>query len=235
MVPFYKTNFFFGIIILIISLLSILSFYLYLRIKNIENKTKERIAMDLHDEVGTTLTRMLMQLNKIPLNSPYYESIKIGLSDALFSIRAFINSMNGQKLDMLSFKDDIREFMNNAFSNTEVKHFSNFKLLGNFKINQELYRDMKLCVYEAISNIIKHSDAKNVNLELSITDKNIFIKITDDSNTKPSDIHINYGNGITNMRKRTERHQGSFILTNNEQKGIEILFNFDTHTLNDIR
>jgi len=225
-IDFYRTNLFLIFIILAVCLLAGLSFYLSLRIKNIENKTKERIAMDLHDEVGTTLTRLLMSLNKIPYTSPQYESLKFGLNEALFSIRAFINSMNGQKLDIYSFEDDIKEFTNKAFKDSEINYNLKSNLIENFKIEHELYRDMKLCIYESISNIVKHSNAKNVSIELSVANKTIFIKINDDSDTKLSDIHFNYGNGMLNMKKRAERHGGSFFLTKNELSGIEILFYF---------
>ena len=59
-VPFYYRLSFYIALSLLLLLFGSLSIYNIRKANKTEELVKDRIAMDLHDEVGTVLTRMLM-------------------------------------------------------------------------------------------------------------------------------------------------------------------------------
>jgi signal transduction histidine kinase len=59
-VPFYYRLSFYIVMSLVFLLFGITTIYTIRKARKTETVVKERIAMDLHDEVGTVLTRMLL-------------------------------------------------------------------------------------------------------------------------------------------------------------------------------
>jgi len=80
-------------------------------------------------------------------------------------------------------------------------------------------------VQEAINNIKKHSDAKNVEIDLEFSEKELMLNISDDG--KGFDIslidmknhNINGGFGLLSMRERVELLGGMFEISSGIGKG----------------
>jgi anti-sigma regulatory factor (Ser/Thr protein kinase) len=223
-VPFYLTRLFFILIAIIVCLLSAVSIFLFFRTIKIEKRTKERIADHLHDEAGTTLTKLLMMVNNANSTETASPSVKSGLYDVLYGIRAFIDSMRPSRNNLKDFEDDVKELLN-TFKSVEIKafFFADNKFL---KLRQELYRDMKLCIYESITTIVNFSEAQKIELELTLANNHINITVKDDGIREKAIIYQQNGNGLSNFQKRTERHNGSFNILKSEEGEI-LQFTFD--------
>lgn len=223
-VPFYQTRLFFMLIAIIVCLLSAISIFLFFRTIKIEKRTKERIADDLHDEAGTTLTKLLMMVNHANSTETASASVKSGLYDVLYGIRAFIDSMRPTRNSLKDFEDDVKELLS-TFEAVEIKafFFANNKSL---KLRQELYRDMKLCIYESITTIVNFSDAQKIELELTLVKNHINITVKYDEIGEKALIYQQNGNGLSNFQKRTERHKGSFSISKSSEEEI-LEFSFE--------
>jgi hypothetical protein len=225
-VPFYQSRLFFVLLALLILLLSALSFFLFFRSFKIENRTKERIALDLHDEAGTTLTKLLMTVNGNGESTPETKMLKSGLNDALFSIRAFIQSMQSVKPTLLDFEDDIREFLINTSKNSDFKF--NFNILGeNITLRQELYRDLKLCIFDAVGLSKNNDNASPVDIKVEHLKKCIKLTV---KIIGISEIALNYnqnGDILSNFQKRTLRHNGAFNTPTNTAAETCLQFSFE--------
>lgn len=225
-VPFYQTRLFFVLTALIIFILSSLSFFLFFRTFKIENRTKERIALDLHDEAGTTLTKLLMTVNGNEESTPATKLLKSGLNDALFSIRAFIQSMQSRKSTLLDFEDDIRDFLISTSKNTDLK--LNLTTRGdNIILRQELYRDLKLCIFDVVGLTKNIETACHVEIELEYLKK--YLKLTVKISGIPEKT-LNYSqirDSISNFQKRTLRHNGTFNILTNAVSETCLQFSFE--------
>jgi hypothetical protein len=223
-VPFYQTRLFFIFIAIIVSLLSAISIFLFFRTIKIEKRTKERIAQDLHDEAGTTLTKLLMMVNSSNATETTNASVKPGLNDALFGIRTFIDSMRPTRHSLKEFEDDIKDFLRSV-NDVEIKayFFADNKVL---KLKQELYRDMKLCIYESITTIVNFSGAQKIELELTLVKKHINITVKYDEIGEKAIIYQQNGNGLSNFQKRTERQNGNFSISKSSEEEI-LEFSFE--------
>ena len=83
------------------------------------------------------------------------------------------------------------------------------------EIDGESRRNIFLTVKEAVHNIIKHSGANKVNINIAC-DKQLIISISDNGRGMQVDENINIGNGLKNMKSRIHQLNGKFFIQNNE-------------------
>lgn len=175
---------------------------------------RNRIAMEIHDNVGHLLSRCLLQIgalmaiNKDAKLKENLSSIKDTMSQAMDSIRSSVHNLHDEAIDLYSQINGI--VTNFTFCTTHL----------NYELNNNLDIKLKYCfiaiVKEALSNIIKHSSATEVDItlrehpafyQLIIQDNGHVIgyspengiglsNITDRVNSFNGNIHINIENGF---------------------------------------
>lgn len=220
--PFYKRRFFYSSMLAVFFMMLFLIFY----IRNKKNKEKialkERISMDLHDEVGTVLTRVSMLTGKMPQNEAS-EDIKDSAREAFHSLRAFMQSLDDKAQTFEDFEDEMREFILNQLKHTDkiwTQHYSSDKT---YILKPELFRDLKLSVYEITTNSIKHSVSKNIQYVFSAEKNKISIKLTETDTGELGELKNKEGRGIINLMKRTKRHNGLCIISAQNNELITLL------------
>lgn len=225
-VPFYKTPLFLWSLVLI-SLASLFLYILSVIWSNRrEEQIKEKISMDLHDEVGTVLTRA-MYVAQYGEASHQSGLLKKYLSDALHSLRTFINTMNIRNMSLKGLVDDIREMMLNTLSPLHIKARLNATVDDKIQIPGELYRDLRLILYELQSNMVRHAAADELEVELIHTDKTLKILFRDNGKLTHTDQIFKKGNGIANIQKRVLRNHGMVkFAIGPGGKGLEVTMEF---------
>jgi ligand-binding sensor domain-containing protein len=191
---------------LVIILLISIGIFAYNNNKKI-NKIKSDIAMDLHDDIGTVLTRALFIIKDDAMLKNNNNLINY-LSEALFSIRTYINTFVNNQIPIFQFIDEIIEHTNSYFKNSDIQISLTNNIINNLDISNFLYRDLKLIIYEINQNILKHSNANNVSYSFQYLNSQLQIVIKDDGNLNNIKDIEKKGNGITNIRKRVNRIKG---------------------------
>ena len=172
---------------------------------------RSRIAADLHDEVGATLSSIAIAARVIErrLNGqsadlmPILDQIKTDSNDTIQSIRDTVWTLNPQNDSLSQLIEKMRSF---AFQILTVQHIAlqfdnHWQEIKPLKVSMEQRRNIYLIFKEAINNIAKHADASKVNVELSVIKNELKMSITD--NGKGFDMTTNYeGNGLKNFKKR---------------------------------
>jgi two-component sensor histidine kinase len=206
--PFYlKTSYhiFFGLFFLAMLALFGLNVLRSMRIRVI---TKAKIAMDLHDESGTILTRLLLLSKKEKFEAKEKELIQNGLKEALYSFRTYLDSISTKSHSLQDLSDDLKEFVNSACSDAGMQSTFKIDFDKNYNLNRELYRDVKLSVYEIVSNCLKHANADLISLYFRAEKKKLFIQVIDNGTCDLSSLEAQKGNGIQNISKRVKRNYG---------------------------
>lgn len=206
--PFYvKTSFhvFLTLFILAILILFGLSILRSIRIRSV---TKAKIAMDLHDESGTILTRLLLISKKSKFEAKEREQLQNGLKEALYSFRTYLDSISNKNHSLRDLSDDLKEFITSACADGGIQFKFKMDFEKNYKINRELYRDVKLSVYEIVSNCLKHSNASSISIECLSESKVLTLVISDNGTCDLSLLGTQKGNGIRNIRNRANRNNG---------------------------
>ncbi|MFN6245801.1 MAG: sensor histidine kinase, partial [Chitinophagaceae bacterium] len=191
---------------LVIILLISIGIFAYINNKNI-NKIKSDIAMDLHDDIGTVLTRALFIIKDDGMLKNNSNLINY-LSEALFSIRTYINTFVNNQISIHQFIDEIIEHTNSYFKNSHIQISLTKNIINHLDISNFLYRDLKLIIYEINQNILKHSNANYVSYSFQYFNNQLQIVIKDDGSIINIKDIEKMGNGITNIRKRVNRIKG---------------------------
>jgi signal transduction histidine kinase len=205
----------------VIVLFSALFIYLINQQRRVIEATKKRIAMDLHDEAGTILTRTLLfiRMNNQKEKTPFTNKIEANIQELLFSIRAFMSSLSSDKSTSYQLGDELQEFFfKNSQESERIFLFTNL-IQQEIVISNELYRDIKLCIFEITNNFLKHSNGEKLSVFLQLKDKKIILLFEDSGNNfDPS--KSDAGNGLRNIKKRTERNKGIFKIDKKKENSI---------------
>ena len=225
-VIFYNHPYFLILILSLLLCFVLISYYFLRKTLKIEAKTKERIAMDLHDETGTILTRLLFLSVRKNMSAKDQDNIKSGLQEALLSLRSFMESLYRKEISTPDLKDEISEFILKSFSGSSVTPEIHFNLGSLQKVNPELFRDVKLCIYEIITNFMKHSQGKHFTIRIEIEKRQLVIRTTDDGILSEVSELNSKGNGIRNIQNRVLRHNGMLIFDINMPSGLKTELRF---------
>ena len=226
-VPFYyHLSFYIGLSLLLLLFGSI-SIYNIRKANKTEELVKDRIAMDLHDEVGTVLTRMLMTTNSKKEVEQQHAELKQGITEALFSIRTSIHALSGSKTTIEDLIDDTVEFLKKELGNSAISYqFHYTKDIPTQLLTPELFRDCKLILFEATANALKYSKATEFIVDYQL-DSELVITISDNGVLTDVNSIYNKGNGIGNIIKRTERNSGKYAFYCNAPQGLTIQLRFN--------
>jgi signal transduction histidine kinase len=179
-------------------------------------RERNRIAREIHDNVGHLLTRSILQVSALQVVSLQDEktkeeltSIKSTLSHAMDSIRSSVHDLHEESIDLkIQLCMLIDEFK-----------FCPVKL--NFDAGK-LPKELKYCfiaiVREALSNITKHSNATAASVTV-LEHPALYQLIIEDNGSAQVNEDQN-GIGLLNMKERVDSFRGVFRI--NKDKGFKI-------------
>jgi signal transduction histidine kinase len=181
-------------------------------------KERQRISREIHDDIGQSLSVIKLNLN---MGAPsQLQEAKSILNDVIKELRDFTHNLYYGKLllnDLVeSIKKDVERL--NATGTINAAIDINWK-------DGVLTEQNELLVYrifqEAINNILKHADAKNIGIVINSCKKPFTLVIKDDG-AGFLENEIKQGLGLNNMIKRAEMAGGQLKLSSRPGKGTEI-------------
>ena len=225
---FYQTAWFVGLIATGIL------FFLYWIYRLRINKIKEvealrlKIASDLHDEVGSTLTKISMRaqmlemqvkedkkagnLNRI--SEQARETVSI-MQDIVWAI----DSRNDKAKDLLlKMQDTAHSILTER--NVQV-NFSTKKIDGDKDLQPGIRQNIFLIMKEAVHNIAKHSNADTVEISLDNSGDQ-FVMSIHDNGTSFCEKEYSIGQGLKNMKMRGEKISGDVSYSNKNGFTVEL-------------
>ncbi len=180
-------------------------------------KVRNNIATDLHDDIGSTLTNIniLAELSHANIGNNDKASVFIkriteevtATSQSLDDIVWSINTSNDSFAEMAA---RMRRYAVDLFEQGDIAWKVQFdeQLVGK-KLKMEQRRDIYLIFKEAVNNIYKHANAKNVTVALMLLKGRMQMQIQDDGQgfdvNKPTS-----RNGLKNMARRTQKWKGVY-------------------------
>ncbi|NLZ49129.1 MAG: sensor histidine kinase [Clostridiales bacterium] len=177
---------------------------------------RNRIARDIHDNVGHLLSRSILQIgallatNKDELTRKSLIEIKNTLSEAMNSIRASVHNLHEKSIDLYS---EIQKLVDN-FTFCSIKF--------NYDLESQPEKNIKYCfiavIKEALSNIIKHSNATEVSILLR-EHPALFQLVVQDNGSNAS-YKMDNGIGLKNIMDRVATINGNINI--NTYHGFKI-------------
>jgi signal transduction histidine kinase len=211
-------------------------FQLKSAIKEIEsqNQLHEQrltISRDLHDNIGAQLTFVISSVDNLKFGNQISDSkivhqltkISDFTKSTIIELRDTIWAMNKNEFSFEDLRSRIFNFIEKAKIAKEDIEF-------NFKIDETLSEvrfsslegiNIYRTIQEAINNAIKYSNATKISVVVTSLNEEIDIEINDNGNGFDEEA-TDFGNGISNMRKRIRDSNGVFSIHSEVGKGTTI-------------
>ena len=191
-----------------------------------QEQTFQNISREIHDNIGQKLTLAKLHLNTLPELNASEKSEKI-LSAVQF-IGESINDLSDLSRSMSS---DL--VLQNGLLKALDFEVSQLSKMGLFKITLSVSEHTTFLdphselvifriVQEAINNIVKHSAASQVLINLQYSGSELLMEIKDDGIGFTTCSNEN-GTGLINMNKRASLLGGSCVYSGSEYHGASII------------
>lgn len=180
---------------------------------------RNRIAKEIHDNIGHLLSRSLLQIGALMTmtkDKNLLENLSIlknALSAGMDNIRSSIHNLHDESLDLYASID------------TLVKEFTLCPITFDYHIKNTPATQVKYfflwTIKESLSNIIKHSNATKVSIVLMEHPIMYQLIITDNGTTVSNESsYLGDGIGLRTMKERTYGFKGIFQIST--EKGFRI-------------
>jgi signal transduction histidine kinase len=194
---------------------------------------RQHIARELHDQIGQVLTAVRINLQNIGNSCETEESRSLidqgmGIIDAaLEQVRNLSFELRPSLLDDLGLVAALRWYSDQYTQRTGIRTKAVSTLPGGqTRLRQELETACFRIVQEALTNVARHANAKNVSIDLRKLDQKIVLSIKDDgigfkeraANGGAAAIQL----GLRGMRERALAVGGTLEIESAPARGTEI-------------
>ncbi len=192
-----------------------------------QEETFYQIGEEIHDNIGQLLssTKLLLGITERSLQSvpDPLKTAQETLGKAIIEIRALSKSLNKEWLHQFNLIQNLEtEFERiNTANVIKVQLSTTIKILP---LSPEAQVMLFRILQEAVHNSIKHSNAKIISVNISISDS-INISIVDDGSGFQISENKYHGVGIINMTHRTTLLGGSIHWSSRTEGGTEVQIN----------
>ena len=175
---------------------------------------RQRIARELHDEVGQVLTGVMLELEQAQL-----PEARDAVRHALEEVRRIARELRPEVLDDLGLQSALRSLCTSAAAHPGLRVERRLELA-----DADLSPEVELVVYriaqESLTNVLRHSGASRVVVALTGVDGALRLVVRDDGRGLPA--NTTAGGGITGMRERAMHIGGRLTVATPRAGGTEV-------------
>jgi two-component system sensor histidine kinase UhpB len=218
---------------------------LSLKLLTSQEEERARIARELHDEFGQTLTAMradALWLTKQTASEPdkqavaqeltgHCERLHVGIRNLLRRLRPRELRDGNERISLRRLLGDLVQSWRNRPG--QAIDFSFRFALDETRVPDELALTLYRLTQEALTNAMRHADANSIAVELvEGTDARIEWRFEDDGvGIDSPDSAAQRGNGLAGMRERVWAHAGELEIAqareSKEKPGLRLVAHFD--------
>ena len=192
------------------------------------DKERERIAFDLHDDLGAYLSAIKIHLQCLKgldgENASIVTSTGQHIDEAMKKLRHISFNLMPGVLQRQGLNEALKELIGLMTYSTkiavnykcDIEHFEKQEAINIFHLVQEI-----------LNNIIRHSKATRVNFSISQINNMIELHINDNGIgfNKKAVLHNGGGLGLHSIAARVDRMKGKINLITAPDKGVDFLVN----------
>jgi len=204
------------------------------QLMSIQETERKRIAADLHDGIGQSLSVIKLSIEQAAYNLSHganrealeaLQQLAPRVKDAIVEIRRISMDLRPSTLDDLGILPTLswffREFEGACRTITVERHIT--------AVESDVPADLKVVIFrilqEAVSNIVKHAEASRIQFSLERDGQSLILRIED--NGRGFDTQVFHetpseGLGLRGMQERARLSGGSYQLKSIRNKGTSI-------------
>lgn len=194
-------------------------------------RLRVRIAADLHDDIGPTLSQvsMLGELAKRSLNGGNHEVTGLidrmaeASRDSVTAMSDIVWSIHPGTDDVPALAERMRWFACEFLSSRGIDfELEVSEAASSLPIGPEARRDLLLILKEGVHNAARHANCRKVTARLHMEGEHIRLDVADDGRGFDPAV-AGRGHGLTTMRARAEKMGGQCEIRSQTGKGTTIL------------
>jgi signal transduction histidine kinase len=191
------------------------------------DRERVRIARDLHDDLGARVTQitLLSELSgdgdemELRMNTRKIAASSREMAQSLDEIVWAVNPKHDTLKGLIEY---LSQSADEFLEDTDIRlHLDIPATLPQMSVSAEIRHQLFLSFREALNNAVKHSDASEIEINVSCVNSQLQITVSDNGKGFENTFDQN-GNGLKNMRERLETIGGKFEVFTQAQSGTKI-------------
>jgi len=190
---------------------------------------RSRIARDLHDDLGSSLTEISVlastgQLKQTSTDHQptLFQNIGIKARSLISALDVIVWAVDPEDNSLQSLADYLSGYTDDFFSHTSVA--CRFKVPVSFPrvtLEGRVRHELVMVLKEALNNIVRHAEATEVEFRMAMIDASLEIEITD--NGKGIEAAApNGGHGLKNLSVRLQKLGGNCVVQARRDGGTAV-------------
>ncbi len=201
------------------------------RIIEAEEEERRRLARELHDELGQSLTAIKVDAayiareaaNNAPKIVASAHAIEKLSSNIMELIRSMLARLRPHGLETVGLRETLHDLVNGWQARVADRFHCSLNIRGNIDV---LPPDLNITVYrliqECLTNAVRHSRARMIALRLSIEQQRVVVDVTESEMSENATVAGAGGAGLLGMRERVEAHGGALTIDFNPAGGLSL-------------
>jgi signal transduction histidine kinase len=193
-------------------------------------RIRMRIATDLHDDIGSNLTRIALlsevgQRDRIDRgnDSSLLQSISGIARESVASMNDIVWAISPNHDSLLDLTRRMRRHAEEVFSflDVELEFFAPLSA-AELKLSVSVRRDLLLIFKEAVNNVAKHAACTEVRIDLHRERSLLKLSITDNGRGFSTTSDTSEGHGLRSMSRRAAALGGRLTIGSSEGSGTRV-------------
>ena len=190
----------------------------------VQEAERARIARELHDEVGQTLTGVMLQVEGLAAVIPdelreQLDELRETAREGTEEVRRIARRLRPEALEDLGLQSALSALV------ARVADQAHLDISRHLDSRLALSKQEELVVYrvaqEALTNVVRHAGAEHVELRLDRDNSNAVLRVRDDGGgVAPA--HLSSSNGIRGMRERAMLIGAQLAISPGLERGTEV-------------
>lgn len=193
-------------------------------------KERLRISQDIHDDVGSRLTEILLLTDLTQKNAASAQQVNNHVGTIANVTREIVSHLDAivwtvsPENDFLDRSASyIYEQVETYFSMTSIRcRWDIPEELPHWPLSSDVRHNIFMVIRETLNNIVKHSAASEVRFCLKLQGNLLSITISDNGKGFAIETISSTGNGLLSMKNRMTSIGGKFTLRSSPGKGSEV-------------
>ncbi len=231
--PIWQRPWFIALLVLITGMAAY-SLYRYRMARLLEVlKVRTRIATDLHDDIGSDLTKIAL-LSEVARrqfpdaaenpDNPLRSIARIS-REAVAKMSDIVWAINPERDSLRDLVSRMRQHAEEVFTLRGIVLSFNAPEDGErLRLGVNLRRDLFLIFKEAVNNAVRHSSCESVEIDLRTEGASLFLRVSDDGVGFDTLARIE-GHGLMSMRQRAAQSGGRLDVESSIGNGTTVTFN----------
>ena len=204
--------------------------FIALKLKNVLELERTRIAQDMHDDVGARLSQLSVMQETLATQDAVSGEVRDELQklarasrQAVSAVQDVVWTINPNHDTLEALVDFLIRHADSYLSAVEIPcRFETPSTLPPITVHSTVRHEIAMAFKESLQNVVKHARATEVSVAISFDGSSLVIAVADNGIGIGTGPHR--GNGLTNMNQRLSMVRGSCRVHARAGSGTEVVF-----------